>query len=276
MMIGSSSKQSLHLSISNSYQSINDNNPKFKKENVTEKNVNNSLKKNDPLKNLMEQKQKIADSRQKYLDDALSRNESADSIKQNLAEYDNQVSEIDKQLSELKLEEQKKKIGTDDKDKKNDKEKDSSDNTEIQGNTNSDNNSEMMSNLVSLSNNMSAAKTLSAEKASASGEKRVLDCEIKIDESRGLNPIGKKNRVAKLKDNIEKIEQNIGDKLNTNISDDNSNNAVNKNENSKIENSAKPVDLSTNNSKLLLTIKKYKENSEEKTQTNGQKINSVA
>lgn len=286
MMIGSSSKQSLHLSISNSYQTINDKTPKFKKENITEKNtstqnnVNKPLKKNDPLKDLMEQKQKIADSRSKYLEDALSKKESAESIKQNLAEYDNQLSKIDKQISDIKLADQKKKLGTDDKDKKNDKTYANSNNTDTQDNSKLDKSSEMMNNLVSISNNMSQSKILSAEKASESGEIKVLEWEIKRDE--GKNPVGNARKikdVSKLEDNIEKIEKTIGNKLNPNISNNNSNNVVNKNEQSENleeEKSAKNLDVSVNNSKFLQTIKNYKDNIDEKTLTAGEKFNSVA
>jgi len=288
MMIGSSSKQTLHLSISNNHQAINYNEktPQHKKESITEKNtsnnnnVNNTLKKNDPLKNLMEQKQKITDSRQKYLDNALNKNDSSESIKGKLAEYDKQLSEVDKQISELKLEEQNKQLGTDDKDKnkKNYTVKDNSNSTEAHSDTELDNNNKMMNNLVSLSTNMSAAKVLHSEKTSESGEKRVLECEIKIDEVRGLNPIAKKKRVAKLEYNIENLNEKIGDKLKTSVSADNSNNVVNKNEQSeksKKDKFEEPINGSTNDSKSLQIIKIYKENVDDNTQINGKKINSI-
>lgn len=288
MMIGSSSKQALHLSISNGYQSTNDSDktPKCKKENITEKNtstnnkVNNPLKKNDPLKDLIEQKQKITDTRQKYLNDAFSKNESSESIKSKLAEYDKQISEIDKQINELKLAEQKKHVGTDDKDKKNDKVKDNSNNTATNGNPNPDNSTEMIDKLVNLSNNISQAKILSAEKVSESGEIKVLDWEIKRDGIK--NPVGnarKEKHITKLEDNIENIEKTIGDKLNPKTSNDNSNNVVNRNEqseNSKEEKSTNNSNESIRDSKLLQTIKKYKDNIDDETQTTGQKINSEA
>jgi hypothetical protein len=278
MMINSSSKQLLYLSISNSNQSISD-----KKESITKKNgcTNNSFKKSDPIKALMEQKQKIADSKQKYLDGALKKNESEQSIKGKLAEYDKQISEIDKQMSELKLEEQKKHLGTEEKnkEKENDKVKNNLDESNSQGKSIADKGSEMINNLLNISNNMSLTKVVSALKVSESGEKRVLDGEIKLDEGRGIDPIGKKKRVAKIEDNIEKIEKTIEEKLNPNILDDNINNVVNKNkeiensaEKKSVESSAEPV----KNVKILETIKNYKKNNDYKAQENGQKLNSIA
>lgn len=274
MIIGSSSKQSLHLSISNSNQSISD-----KKEKITEKNgsTNNNLKKSDPLKALMEEKQKIADSKQKYLDGALSKNDSAQSIKEKLAEYDKQISDIDKQMSELKLEEQKKHVGTEEK--VNDKVKNNSSESNSQDKSKADMGNEMMNNLVSISSNMSLAKVISSEKVSESAEKSVLEGEIKLDEGRRIDPIGKKKRVAKIDDNIEKMEKTIGDKLNPNISDNNINNVVNKNkknENSKEKNSEENSVSTVKNAKFLQIIQNYKENIDDQTQVNGQKLNSIA
>lgn len=276
MKISSSSSQTLHLSISNNNSSINNKSKNHKVANED----SNSLKKNDPLKNLMDQKEKIADARQKYLDNALSKNESPQSIKEKLAEYDKQISDIDKQINELKLEEQNKHIGNNDKDKKNDKAKNDSKSTNSSGNSKADTSNEMMNNLISISNNMSQAKVLSDQKASEAGEIKILECEIKSDE--GRNPVGnvrRRKQVTKLQDNIQKIEKDIGDKLNPNISDNNLSNVVNKdeqNENSKEEKSAKGSDGSAKDSKLLQTIKNYKDNLEDKTQTNGQKLNSIA
>ncbi len=281
MMTGSLSGQSLHLSISNDTQSMYSNTEKYKRKNNVKINnsTNKNLKPNDPLRNLMDQKQRIADSRQKYLDNALSKNESAQSIKEKLAEYDKQIAEIDKQINELKLEEQKKHLGAEDKANKNDKEKNNSNNTNSHGNSKKDTSSKMMSKLVSLSNNMSQAKVISSERASESGQIGVLKIEIKEDEIK--NPIGasrKRKQVSKLEDNIEKMNKTIGDKLNTNISNNDTHDVINKNqqnENSEEEKLKNDLNVSGKNPKLLDTIQNYKNNIDDKSQANGQKLNSI-
>ena len=276
MKISSSSSQTLHRSISNNNSNINNKSKNHKLANEG----SNSLKKNDPLKDLMDQKEKIGDTRQKYLDNALNKNESPQTIKEKLAEYDKQISDIDKQINELKLEEQNKHIGNDDKDKKNDKAKNDSNDINSSGNSKADTSNKMINNLISISNNMSQAKVLSSQKVLETGQIKVLECEIKIDE--GRNPLGnarKRKQVTKLQDNIQKIEKDIGDKLNSNISDYNLSNVVNEdeqNENSEEEKSAKSSEGSVKDSKLLQTIKNYKDNLNDKTQTNGQKLNSIA
>lgn len=276
MMTGSLSGQSLHLSISNDTQSMYSNTEKYKRKNNVKINnsTNKNLKPNDPLKNLMDQKQRIADSRQKYLDNALSKNESAQSIKEKLAEYDKQIAEIDKQINELKLEEQKKHLGAEDKSNKND-----SNNADSHGNSKKDASSKMMSKLVSLSNNMSQAKVISSEKASESGRIRVLKIEIKEDEIK--NPVGatrKRKQVSKLEDNIEKMNKTIGDELNTSILNNNTNDVTNKNqqtENSEEEKLKNDLNILGKNQKLLKTIQNYKNNIDDKSQANNQNLNSI-
>lgn len=272
MMIGSISKQSFHLSIANSDNSTNKIIQKGKTERKNNSN-NTSLQKNDPIKNLMEQKQRIADNRQEYLDNALSKNEDAHSIKEKLAEYDKQIADIDKQISELKMEEQKKKTSTD---KKDEKAKSNSNESGSHSNSKEDINNKMMNKLVSLSKNMSQAKALSSEKALMAGEIKISDSEIKEDGNK--NPVGnarKQKHIAKLESNIEQMDKTIGEKLNPNISDNNSNNVTNENDESKDEKAANNSDKPIKNSKLLKAIKTYKYN-DDKTQTNDQKLNSIA
>jgi hypothetical protein len=260
-------------------KSKNDN--ALEKDNLSKSNSNISLKKNDPLQQLMEQKQNILDSKQKYLDNALAKNESANSIKDRVKEYEKQLSDIDKQINELKLEEQKKTMSNDDheKDKKTDKSDDNSNGNKTQGNSKLENGDHMMDHLVSISNNLSEAKSLSREKTLASGEKNVLKNEIKIDEGRGLNPFKKRERVAKLEDNINNIEKKIGENLEDSTS---SNKSVITNKNEKV-NSKNPDESDSNKENspksiedlnILQTIKFYKDNEKDNTEINDAKINS--
>lgn len=274
MMIGFPLTRSPHVSISNSSNSTINNNDKIKKENTLTKNTSgNSLQKNNPLKSLMEQKQKIADSRQKYLDNALSKNEDPKAIKDKLAEYDKQMAEIDKQINELKLEEQKKKTGIDDKEKTKEK------NTSNNSNSKTDMSSQMMDKLVSLSNNISQVKTISKEKNHENGEKRVLETEIKLDESRRVDPRAKKKRVAQIDKNLTKLDEIIGEELKSTNSENSINNVVNKTENSdysKEKGNEKNIGKTVQKQKILKAIKNYKDNIENETQTNDTKLNLIA
>lgn len=265
---------------------------KSKNDNTLEKNNGNlSIRKKDPLQLLMEQKQNIFDSKQKYLENALAKNESADSIKNKMEEYDKQISEIDKQINELKLEELKKLMGTEDqvKDKKTSKSDDNSNGNTTQVNSETENCNHMMNHLVSMSNNISEAKNLSRMKNSASGEKNVLESEIKIDESRGLNPVKKRERAAKLEDNIKNIEEKIGEKFDDS---NGSNNTITTNENKKLNSKNAPTNTGENKTNeenssdknslksiddlnLIETIKLYKENDKDNTEINGAKVNSM-
>lgn len=275
---------SLTISDSNAPKTLKSKNDNvLEKDSLSKNNKSISLKKNDPLQHLMEQKQNILDSKQKYLDNALAKNESADTINDKLKEYEKQISEIDKQINELKLEEQKKAMSKDSQEKDKEKTMNKSDNNssgnKTQVNSELENGDHMMNHLVSLSNNMLEAKNLSREKTLASGEKNVLESEIKIDEGRRLNPVKKRERVAKLEDNIKNIEKKIGENLDDSTA---SNKTVIDNKNEKIsskntgesdsnkENSPKSID----DLNLLETIKLYKENKKDNTEINDAKINS--
>lgn len=72
-----------------------------------------------------------------------------------------------------------------------------------------------------------------------SSKARVLDFEIKTDEKRGINPVSKKAHLAKMKDNIEKITEKLGNhlknvngKISSNTQSSSSNEIIKKNQQS--------------------------------------------
>ncbi|WP_454051872.1 hypothetical protein [Clostridium sp. Marseille-Q7071] len=120
-----------------------------------------------------------------------------------------------------------------------------------------------------------------------SGEVRVLENEIKLDESRGIDPIAKRKSVAKIKDNIENITEKINDKLT-----DTNNKSENNVESNRLSNVTYKSEESKNTSsngntqnddKLLIkqqqtaeNIKHYSENINDKDKYEGEKIDTIA
>ncbi len=140
---------------------------------------------------------------------------------------------------------------------------------------------ESMDNLLSLSTNLSQAKSLSFQKTLMSGTARVLDCEIKTDEKRGLDPVNKKKQLDKIKNGLENINKELGNNLkninNNNTENNTSNNIVNNNEQSKDANSSS---ASENSNELFIkqqqiaqNIKHYEDNLPDKARDNKSKDN---
>lgn len=190
------------------------NNEKSKKS----KNANKSLstawrgsgKRNIQLENLMKQKEQLDERKQNLMEKGLENGEDASSIQQKIKEIDKQIAEVDKQINKLQTEEKKKTMGTDDKSKEAKKSaqaknaKETKPEAEIVG-------TENLNKLLSASKSLSKVRELSKEKKVELGQKRVLDIEIKTDIGRGLNPVGKENRVANIEDNVGNIDEKIAD-----------------------------------------------------------------
>lgn len=258
-----------------------------KHDTINKNNINKSLigkpKKNSILENLMKQKENLTDSKNTLIENASKNGDDPSSVKEKLKEINKQIEEIDKQINNLQLEDRRKALGIDEKNKKNEhskqkQNKSSSDNTQTDNSTD---------NILDLSNGLTTAKALSSQRKILSGNARVLDCEIKTDEKRGLNPIGKKKLLAKMQDNIENITKKLGKqindmnaKINNNIESDKSNTATIKN----IQNNNTNNDTSTEikdpsiiqQLKVSQSIEKYVSNSKDNIKNNGEKINIVS
>ncbi|MCY6371156.1 hypothetical protein [Clostridium ganghwense] len=265
-----------------------DNNGKSQRRNIANKNsmgkfLGGKLKRNNILENLMKQKENLMDSKNTIMERGLKNGENPKSIEEKLESIDKQIEEIDKQVNELQLEEQRKAIGTEDKKKKGKSSKQKTN----KDSTNDIQTDRSMDNILSLSSNLSQAKALSSQKNIMSGDAKVLEGEIKIDKSRGINPVRKKKRLAEMKDNIEEITEKIGKHLkdvttksDNKIQNNTSNNIVDKSEQSKKINSS----INTENAEKLLikqqqiaqNIKQYIDNNNDKVEYSGEKINIVA
>lgn len=235
-------------------------------------------RKNDILKNLMEQKSNLMESKNSIMEKGLKDGNDPLTIKEKLESIDKQIKEIDKQINDLQLEEQRNSMGIEGKDK--DKKKQNSKKTSNSSSKKDIKTNESMDNLLSISNDLSKAKFLSSQKTLISGTARVLDCEIKIDEKRGLDPVNKKKQLDKIKNGLENINKELGKDL-KNINNNNTeNNTTNNNEqsndvksNSTLENSN---ELSIKQQQVAQNINHYKNNLPDKSKDNKEQINITA
>lgn len=267
------------------------NNGQFKKHGDIDKNnigksLGGSPKKNNMLESLMKQKENLMDNKSTLMEKALKDGRDPSSIKEKLKEIDKQIEEIDKQMNKIQLEEQRKALGNEDKDKKG------KEANKISNETSAEDEKmgipkDKMDSMLSLSGSLSQAKALSSQRISMSGEARVLKCEIKIDEGRGINPINKKKRVAQLEENIENINEKINDKLkevnnqnNDSVQGYTSKNAAAKNKKSKDLSSKSNLEsedkLVIEQQKAEQKLKHYNDNSADNAENNGEKINATA
>ncbi|MCW6076588.1 hypothetical protein LAV44_14865 [Clostridium sporogenes] len=265
------------------------NNKKSQKQNLINKgNKGTSFKgnsrKNDILKNLMEQKSNLMESKNSIMERGLKNGNDPLTIKEKLQSIDKQIKEIDKQINDLQLEEQRNSMGIESKDKDKNKKNPNSKKT---SNTYSEKNmktDESMDNLLNLSTNLSQAKSLSSQKTLMSGTARVLDCEIKTDEKRGLDPFNKKKQLDKIKNGLENINKELGNNLkninNNNTENNTSNNMVNNNEQSKDVNSSSASkssnELAIRQQQIAQNIKNYEDNLPNKAKDNKEQINIIA
>lgn len=277
-----------YRSNTNSPKNSLDNTGKIKKCNIMNKNSMSKtagikLKRNNILENLMKQKENLMDNKNALRERSLQKCEDPRSINEKLESIDKQIEEINKQVSELQLEEQRKAIGTEDKNKKckNSKQKSNKDYL------NSMKTAPSMDSVLNLSTDLKKAKALSSQRNLMSGEARILDFEIQIDIKKGINPVMKKKYLAKMEDNIERITEKLGNhlkdvntKISNNTQSNSSNDMVGKNEQSMdatISGKPKGGDrMLIKQNQVAQNIKHYKDNMKDTVKENGKKINIIA
>ncbi|EJP6471454.1 hypothetical protein [Clostridium sp. L74] len=235
-------------------------------------------KKNDILKNLMEQKSNLMESKNSIMEKGLKDGNDPLTIKEKLESIDKQIKEIDKQINDLQLEEQRNSMGIESKDKDKNKKNQNSKKTSNTYSEKDMKTNESMDNLLSISNNLSKAKFLSSQRTLMSGTARVLDCEIKIDEKRGLDPVNKKKQLDEIKNGLENINKELGKDLKNINNNTTENTTTNNNEqsndvesNSALENSN---ELFVKEQQIVQNIKNYKNNIPDK--GNKEQINIIA
>ena len=215
-------------------------------------------KKNNVLESLMKQKENLMESKKQLMQKASEKGDSISTIKDSIKSIDEQIEQIDNEISKIQLEDQRKALGAEDKEKENKKTKKTTDNEDLS------------SNIVSLSNNQSQVNKLLSQKTSISGEVRVLESEIKLDMARGVDPVAKQKRVTQLKNNLEDIGEKVSDKIaDEEDKTSHSNNSVN------IE-SKQNVYIMQMKKKAEKSIKVYTNNLDDNQDYNGDKFDNLA
>lgn len=258
----------MHISISTQTQS-NSNKFGYNSIGKTDENKKTSLlksKSNDIIKGLMKQRDNLIESKQKLIDRKLKEGESS-GINEQLKDIDKQIEEVNSQISKIQLEDQRKALGTEDKDKQSKTSKEKQEKTT--GNSNKTDGSVEMSNILTMANNVGQTKILLAQRNSMIRETGVINEEIKLDVSRGVNPKAKIKRVSEMEENISNIGNRVGNILNENE----------KVSNSHSDDDDKNVDNSHQEDKQYSKVADVYSNTDKqssKSEQKGKEINSIA
>lgn len=227
-------------------------------------------KKNSILENLMKQKEKLAESKTNIIEKSLEKGNDPLSVQEKLEAIDKQIQEIDKQINDLKMAEQRKALGIEDKDKKS-KDSKQKENSELNKDEQKDS---YTNNILDMSSNLSKAKALSSQRNKMEGTSNVLENEIKTDEKRGINPVRKKKELSNMKDKIKEIGEKLDEHL-KDVNTESSKNTESKNASTN-ENSENRDQLLIKQQQAKVNIKHYIDNQKDKAEDNIEKINIIA
>lgn len=173
---------------------------------------NSATKKKTQLDMLMEQKSNLVDNKNSLIENAIKGGQSQNSIKDTLDAIDKQIAEVDKQISELKGEDQSNSLNrnkTTNNKKKSKSQNISNDETEAATPINK------LDNILAMSSSLSNVNALLAEKKSMTGQVKVIESDIKFNESLSLppDPTKKLSAIKDLSERIGKIDNKFNDEL---------------------------------------------------------------
>lgn len=225
-----------------------------------------NIKRNSILDQLIKQKQSLIDSKNVLVDNTLKNGESLSSINDKLKDIDRQIKNIDNQISKIKIEEQRKALGTDDNSKKI---KEAKEKKKVSNDTEVEDGEKQMNSLLDLSSNLANVKILSSEKKSMEGKRGVLKGEIKLDIARGLNPVVKQEQVSEINERMQNVFSKIGESLNT------INSGI-KNINEKSNNTKIEDKVSSEQQEIIRKIQCYNDNLPDNEKIDGKKMDVTA
>lgn len=287
MRVDFSSQQNIGLTKTNLFNNIN---KSAKDDDGEKKSISKSIKngantgktkKKSALEILMEQRSNLEDNKSAIMTEGLKNGEDPVSIKQKTGEIDKQIEEIDNQISKLQLEEKRKALGIEDKDKKSKEEASNNDSESDLKKTSS------LDGVLDLSTGLKKFQSLSHIKNTMKGNIKELEGDIDYDiKFRHIDPIESKKTLAKMKESINNVDEKLGESLKDinnktkkNIKEQTSKTVVNKNEKSKnITSGTNPEDinkLSIAQQKVEENIKQYVHNGKDKSKSNGEKIDNI-
>lgn len=212
------------LNVRNINQSLNDN--KYFIKNIESSSQEDTVsisplgKAKSLIQFLMKQKQKIYESKDELITKTLEEGRNIDSIELQLKHFEEQLKDIDEQITQTMSEEITKAL------EEKSKQKDENFKNMMYENpkTEEEIQTERLNSIVSLSSNLNQAQALSSNKTKLDGESRILEIEIKLDESRGGASKYKKERLDKLQKQSKNLNTKINKefiKLNEEIKDNN-------------------------------------------------------
>lgn len=183
--------------------SIKDINPQSKEDSIF---ISPLGKAKSLIQLLMKQKQKIYESKDELITKTLEEGKDIESIELQLKHFEEQLKNIDEQIAQTMSEEIAKAL------EENPKQKNENLKNMIyeKPKTEEEIQNERLNSIVNLSSNLNQAQAVSSIKTKLDGESRVLEIEIKIDESRGGASTYKKERLDKL----QKQSKDLNDRIN--------------------------------------------------------------
>jgi hypothetical protein len=270
----------------NNNKSAKDDDGQKKSISKTMKNGANSgkTKKKSALEILMEQKSNLEDSKNAIISQGLKDGESAVSIKQKTGDIDKQIEEIDNQISKLQLEEKRKALGSEEKDK-NKKPKSEASNNESESDLKK---TSSLDSIVDISTGLKNFQKLSHIRNTIKGNIKELEGDIEYDiKFLHIDPAASKKTLAKMQESINNVEEkiseslkNIKNKTEKNIKEQTSKTSVHSSEKSnQVTSGANSEDvnkLSIAQHKVEENIKQYVDNGKDKSKSTGEKIDNIA
>lgn len=200
-----SGMQNSLLNVRHINQGLNQNNFAIKNSGLQERKDTVSIsplgKTKSLIESLMKQKQKIIESKNELIGRTLENGGNIDSVKSQLESFEEQLKNIDEQIAQTMAEQLKQQ----DEDLKKMAYKKPKTEEEIQ--------TERLNSIVSLSSSLSQAQVASSVKTKVDGESRILETEIKLDESRGGVSTSKKERLADLQKQLANLTTQINEGL---------------------------------------------------------------
>ncbi|MDD4549235.1 MAG: FlxA-like family protein [Syntrophomonadaceae bacterium] len=148
------------------------------------------------IMNVQEQISKISENDKMSVEEKMNREK----------ELKEQLEELNKQLMQRNMEIQKQ-----------EREKEMKEDSEKQAPKDENNNgigADEMQNLISIGSSLNRVKTQSSMRIKLKGEARVLESEIKLDESRGVDTTDKREKLSDLNTKIDKITSRMSENLN--------------------------------------------------------------
>lgn len=209
------------LNVHNINQGLNQKQPIIKNGGLQERKDTVSIsllgKAKSLTESLMKQKQKIIESKNELIGRTLEKGANMNSIKSQLESFEEQIKNIDEQIAQTIAEQIKQQT----EDQKKMAYKKLKTEEEVQ--------TERLNSIISLSSSLSQARVVSSVKTKVGGESRVLEMEIKLDESRGGVSTSKKERLADLQKQSANLTTQINEsliKVSEEIKDSNDNQLV--------------------------------------------------